>query len=259
LSVGADSAAPADVLELAAARALPARTRVVDDGWWLRADDGGVVRRANAVFAGAAGVDPPEEKIRRAEAWYRERGSPVRFQLSPASAPAGLETALRERGYRFETPVLVMERRLVGRTASASEPAGADGAPGAVRLMAAADADWIRAYTADLPPAEAGPRRRLALAAPLPRCYAGVDDLACGLAGVDGDRIGLFDLATAPTARRRGHAARISAALLGWGADHGARRAYLQVAEANAAGRALYERMGFLPAYRYVYAVRDLQ
>ena len=70
-----------------------------------------------------------------------------------------------------------------------------------------------------------------------------------------GDLVGLFDVATAPAARRRGVARRVTAALLAWGAAEGARTAYLQVAEENAAARALYAGLGFRPAYRYVYAV----
>jgi N-acetylglutamate synthase len=234
-------------LERAAARALPVRDVVVDDGWWLRADDDGVVRRANAVFAGAPGADPLDRKLDRAETWYGERQRDVRFQLSPASLPHGLSTVLRGRGYRLETPVLVMTREL---GPAASVPV--DG----VRLGDHACPAWVAAYAAALPVAEAPARSRLARGAPPPRSFATVADEACGVAVLDAELVGLFDVATDPRARRRGHARRITAALLAWASASGARRAYLQVAEANTAARALYEGLGFRPAYRYVYAVR---
>jgi N-acetylglutamate synthase len=235
-------------LELAAARALPARDVVLDDGWWLRADDDVVVRRANAVFAGAPGADPLGRKLDRAERWYGERRRPVRFQLSPASLPDGLLAALRSRGYRFETPVLVMTRDL--------EPAGSVTVAG-VRLGDHADPNWAAAFAAALPVAEVPARSRLAREAPSPRAFATLADEACGVAVLGAGLVGVFDVATAPSARRRGHARRITAALLAWAAASGARRAYLQVAEGNAAARALYEGLGFRPAYRYVYAVRS--
>jgi len=224
---------------------------MVDDGWWLRADDGGVVRRANAVFAAATGADPLAAKIERAEAWYGARGSPTRFQLSPDSAPAGLAAVLRERGYRFETPVLVMTRPLGGAPGAA---AGEAPRPEPVPSL-----DWRRAYAATLPADEVGPRSRLASAAPAPKAYVAVGDAACGMAVLDGPWVGLFDVATVPHERRRGHAGRVTAALLRWASEAGAQGAYLQVAEANEGARALYAAWGFRMAYRYRYAVRPAQ
>jgi N-acetylglutamate synthase len=224
---------------------------VADDGWWLRADDGGVVRRANAVFAAAAGAGPLAAKIARAEAWYGARGAPTRFQLSPASAPAGLAAALNDRGYRFETSVLVMTRTL-GRAAGAE----AGDEPRPEPLPSAA---WLRAYAATLPAEDVGPRSRLAFAAPAPKAYVAVADVACGMAVLDGRWVGLFDVATDPLERRRGHAGRVTGALLRWAAGAGAEGAYLQVAESNLGARALYAAWGFRPAYGYRYAVRPDQ
>jgi N-acetylglutamate synthase len=220
----------------------------VDDGWWLRADDDGVVRRANSVFAAGPCMGALAGGIARAEAWYAERGRPPRFQLSPASAPIGLAAALRRAGYRFETLVRVLVRDV-------SPEDGARARDG-VRLADQADPGWLRAYASVLPAHEVGARTRLATVAPAPRAFAGVGGAACGLAVLDGDVVGLFDVATDPLERGRGHAGRITAALLGWAAEAGARRAYLQVAETNLSARALYARLGFRPLYRYRYAVR---
>ena len=236
------------VLERAAAAALRPQEAVADDGWTLRADGAlGVVRRANAVLPTGAGRDPLTAKLARAEAWYRARGRAPRFLLAPNAEPVGLLEALTDGGYRLEVPVLVLVRPL--------EPGSAWGAEGVVRGEAP-DAAWRAAYAATLPDRERAERLRLAVGAPGPRAYAAVGADGCGMAVRSGELVGLFDVATAPAARRRGIARRVTAALLAWGTAAGARRAYLQVAEGNAAARALYASLGFLPAYRYVYAVR---
>jgi GNAT superfamily N-acetyltransferase len=234
-------------LERAAAAAVQPQASVLDDGWTLRADGAaGVVRRANAVRPGAPGRDPLAAKLARAEAWYRARRRTPRFLVAPDAEPLGLGDALAAEGYRFEVPVLVLVRDL--------EP-GAAIAPDGVERAPTAGAAWRAAYGATLPEVERAERLRVAIAAPAPKAYAAVRADGCGLAVRSGDLVGLFDVATVPDARRRGVARRVTAALLAWGSDQGAKRAYLQVAEGNAAARALYAGFGFRPAYRYVYAV----
>jgi ribosomal protein S18 acetylase RimI-like enzyme len=236
------------VLERAAADALRPQESVLDDGWMLRADGAlGVVRRANAVLPRAAGRDPLDAKLARAEVWYRARGRAPRLLVAPDAEPVGLVAALAAAGYRFEVPVLVLVRPLAPGSAWGDE---------VVACAAAPDDAWCAAYAATLPERERAERLRLALGAPGPKAYAAVGADGCGLAVRSGDLVGLFDVATAPAARRRGVARRVTAALLAWGLAAGAQRAYLQVAEDNAAARALYAGFGFRPAYRYVYAAR---
>ena len=234
-------------LERAAADAIRPHESVVDDGWVLRADGPrGVVRRANAVLARGAGRDPLTVKLARAEAWYRARGRTPRFLLAPDAEPVGLVAALAAAAYRFEVPVLVLERALGAGSAWSAEDVDCAEAPGS---------GWRAAYAATLPPHERAERLRLALDAPEPKTYAAAGADGCGLAVRSGEWVGLFDVATVPGARRRGVARRVTAALLAWATAEGARGAYLQVAEGNAAARALYASFGFRPAYRYVYAV----
>lgn len=234
-------------LERAAAAALRPHESMLDDGWILRADGAlGVVRRANAVLPRGGGRDPLSAKLARAETWYRARGRAPRFLLAPDAEPVGLVDALAVAGYRFEVPVLVLTRALEQGAAWVAPDVGCTEAPGA---------GWRAAYASTLVAHERGERLRLALDAPDPKLYAAVGTDGCGLAVCSGDLVGLFDLATAPAARRRGVARRVTTALLAWGAAQGARDAYLQVAEDNVAARALYASFGFRPAYRYVYAV----
>lgn len=228
-----------------AARALPARERVDVDGWWLRSDDEGVVNRANSVWAGASGVLPVQDKVRVAEAWYVARGRRPRFQLSPASLPARLSDVLAARGYRFEGSVVVSVVDLGPPHAAFDD----------VLLTETATPEWRVAHAATVPAGEVGARHRLAAAAPGPKRYATIDGSACGLAVVDDELVGLFNVATVPGERRSGRATRITGALLAWAAAQGVTRAYLQVAVANGAARALYASLGFRDAYTYVYAV----
>ena len=76
-----------------------------------------------------------------------------------------------------------------------------------------------------------------------------------GRAVADGGWTGVFDMVTAPAARRRGVARQILAAIGEWATAHDAPRLYLQVEESNHAARRLYESMGFTPLTTYHYRV----
>lgn len=83
-------------------------------------------------------------------------------------------------------------------------------------------------------------------------------DAAVGRAVVteapDGTRwVGVSAVHVADEARRQGLARTLCAGLLGWGRDHGATRAYVQVVADNTAARALYESMGFVVHHRSRY------
>jgi len=80
-------------------------------------------------------------------------------------------------------------------------------------------------------------------------------DVACGVAVLERELVGLFDIVTHPSARRLGHARALVESLLGWGQRAGALHAYLQVVEANGPARALYEQLDFENLYEYWYRV----
>ena len=63
--------------------------------------------------------------------------------------------------------------------------------------------------------------------------------------GVRRDRCWIGGLGVVPSERRRGHAARLTIAVLAHAEEAGLRRASLEVLEANAGAIALYERLGF--------------
>jgi ribosomal protein S18 acetylase RimI-like enzyme len=80
--------------------------------------------------------------------------------------------------------------------------------------------------------------------------------MARGAVVRDWVHLGLVEVVGA--ARRRGHARRVSLALMAWAREAGATRAVLQVEEANEAAVALYRDLGFSTHHRYItYAAQD--
>lgn len=78
-----------------------------------------------------------------------------------------------------------------------------------------------------------------------PRVRVAVGDHAAGEAALDGDWLGLHGLSVAPAYRRQGLARAVLAELLEWGAEQGARTAWLHVETDHDAAIALYEGLGF--------------
>lgn len=81
-----------------------------------------------------------------------------------------------------------------------------------------------------------------------------VGDRASGVAAYADDWVGFRGIHVHPAHRRQGLALVVMAALLEWGAERGARTAYLQVLSDNAPAIALYGGLGFVThhAYRYL-------
>ncbi len=77
--------------------------------------------------------------------------------------------------------------------------------------------------------------------------------LACGLYAQEDELVGLYDVVTAPPARRRGLSRQLCAHLMARAHAQGARVGYLQVDAANQPARAVYQRLGFADAYSYHY------
>lgn len=71
------------------------------------------------------------------------------------------------------------------------------------------------------------------------------------MAVLDGELLGLFNLLTSRTERRRGYGKALLGMLVGWGETRGATGAFLQVEETNLAARRLFENAGFRPTYEY--------
>jgi GNAT superfamily N-acetyltransferase len=230
-------------------RARPSLETVEYDGWVLRFADG-YTKRANSVNPHFGSSLPVSEKIARCEAFYRERGLPTIFRLTPFSEPADLDRALERAGYALLDPSLVM-------TADLGRPQ----APEADIVLHVSGDAWFAAFDRlqPLDPAERPTHRRIVEAARADRCYAtvrgDVEPIACGLGVLVEDTICLFDLHTAEAERCRGHGTAIVGSILQWAHRRGARTAALQVHSENGPAHRLYRSFGFAVAYRYWYRI----
>jgi ribosomal protein S18 acetylase RimI-like enzyme len=243
-------------LERRAAECWPPFSQGILEGWLLRFSEG-VSRRANSVLAleetGASALDL---RIDAAESFYRQRGLPCRFQISGAVQPRGLDAELERRGYEIEARTLVMTADAAAVQANLADRPD----PGyRARLFSAPNAAWFQVYGAGLAEGrERGLRCRLAEGLPTPRAYAVIDDgpepAAVGAAVIRDDWALILCMATRDGFRRRGHAARVLAALAAWAADTGRdRRLFLQVESENVPAMALYHLAGFQAAHTYYY------
>lgn len=188
--------------------------------WLLRSAPGEPARRANSTLA-VGDPDLPDAEAHAAVVdFHRARGGvPLVAVEVGSSAHAGFEAAgwVRHRENEDDSIVMVASIALARR----SLPPEPD------------DAEVV-----DDDP-------RVAVTVPGAR----------GRAAYDGDWLGLYSIATDPEHRRRGLALQVISGLLAWGAEHGARSAYLQTHASNEPAVALYARLGFVVHHAYRYLV----
>ncbi|MCA4725324.1 N-acetylglutamate synthase, CG3035 family [Mycolicibacterium fortuitum] len=222
-------------LEHAAALAWPGVEQQWSGGWLLRAGHG-ITSRANSAIP--LDVSAQIAHLAVVRDWYRER-----------DLPAWL--ALPERLLPIRTPGIKPARVMV------REPAAAPTTPTAT-LAQQPDAQWLAIYERDVPVdvLTAVIDGRLT--------FATVSGCAVGRGAVttapDGTPwLGISSVRVSPAHRGQGHARAVCEALLAWGAESGARRAYVQVEVDNHAAIALYTTLGFRLHHqtRYV-AVEDV-
>jgi GNAT superfamily N-acetyltransferase len=234
-------------LEQCMLNSWPSTRTVHCDGWVFR-QAGRYTKRANSAHAIAPSSDLPSV-LNKAQEFYAAHRQPAVFRLTPL-AGACADAILRRQGFACVDPTIVMAAPL--------EAASVDTE---VEIQAGYTEDWFAAHAAarGLTLAEADGHRIILQTIALPMAFATwrVNDepLAFGLAVLDFGHLGLFDIVTTPSARRRGGARKIVSALRGWGKSLGAHTAWLSVLADNAPAIALYENLKFEEAYRYHYRV----
>jgi GNAT superfamily N-acetyltransferase len=188
--------------------------------WLLRSSSTSTARRANSVLAfGPSGLEDAEA-YDRVVAHYEALGQRPIAAVLPGSVEDEL---FRSRGWVLEShdADTLFQVAGVAQVARALGPANpsvelVETHPGVVTARIGADASGVAAYADDW--------------------------------------VGFRSIEVAEDRRRRGLGLAVMAALLEWGAERGARTAYLQVLGDNAPALGLYGRLGFAThhAYRYL-------
>ncbi|MBC7552178.1 MAG: GNAT family N-acetyltransferase [Cellulomonas sp.] len=230
---------------------------VVGVGGWRAGVSGGFTRRANSVVALAEPEDVPAS-IEEVERIYAEVGLPPIFRVCAQSLPEDLDDHLRARGYRDVARTLVLVR--AGLEAFVGPPVEPALGPVTYVLGDDPDDEWLTVWLADkatrpvdraLAGAVVTGGRSVFLSARDAGATVGVIRAA-----YEQDWVGLSCLTVTPEARRRSVGRGLTLEALRVAAGGGARHAFLQVQESNAAAIALYEVLGFTPAERYHYRQR---
>jgi N-acetylglutamate synthase len=235
-------------IEEASLNAWPAMQQLLLDGWLLRFARG-FTKRANSVTPLFRGEQPLEGKVRFCEnAYARERLQCI-FRLTSIADLEALDALLAHRGYVYRDPTDVLILPLTVRP------------PMSVQFNLVPTERWLGAYSnlTGMPETARALHGAILRGIPLPCAYAVIGPpeapLACGLAVLEDDLVGLFDVVAHPGARRAGHGNAVVTSLLAWAFDQGARHAYLQVVADNQPARGLYAQLGFQLLYRYWYRV----
>jgi GNAT superfamily N-acetyltransferase len=245
-----------EAVERATLAALPPDAVEELPGWLLPLDAGTVGRAHSAVPLRHEA--PDAALLPHIEQRYRAHGLPPLFRL-PVDLPAfdGFQAELRARGYIPSRPTLVMT--------GTPEAMAAGGSGHGVRLDAAPTDAWSRVYLGEgFDPADGASRVRLLrrakdalyASASLPPdgdANAEAQLAAVGCACFSGALVGVHGMRTRPRFRGRGLARQLMAAMGAEALRRGVTDAFLQVEVENVLARSLYARIGFAPAWTYVY------
>ena len=235
--------------EAAGFRAWPAASVQYDDTWAVRLTAGHPARRLNSINPLDPGDDANlTERIARAERRFASYGRPLTFRVSPLSGAAITAHLDREGWGRFSESIVMrapLGERLVGD---------------AIDRIPLQDVGRFISAAIAIGNVEPALRPGLSEVINAIEPQAGLfahepegQPVSTAICVHDGDLAGLFEVATDPSQRGRGHARHTVLSALKWAFARGARIAWLQVEAGNEAALALYRSLGFTEAYRYHY------
>jgi len=244
-------------VEVATAKAFPGIEHTWADGgqWLMRAGDG-ITERSNS--AAPLGTSAGFDAVPLAEitAFYARHDLPVRL-LIPERIGAPAEKLINAGGWDLGPEIIVMTRSL-------TDVPEVNAGDLSFRIDDQPDADWLDLYhfrgralpvhALELLREQIDGRMGFArLLTPNGETVA----ITRGTLTESGDGrrwLGYSAVEVAAAYRRQGLGTRLGQEMLHWGAASGADGAYLQVIASNAAGRALYTKLGFVEHHRHRYA-----
>lgn len=234
-------------IETCGFNALPATHTLLYDGWLIRLAGGGP-KRANSVnVLGASSMDFAR-KLRHCEALFAAQGIVLTLRITDHAGNTELDGFLAGQGLARLDETIVMSCDL------ARLPDG-----DTLHYRELEREAWFAQMLRLDQAGEARKRKHIELLKnlALPAIYGGVEEdgqcAAIGLAVLDDEHVGLFDVNTDQAMRRRGLARQLMRTMLGEAKVRGARLAYLQVVASNLPAISLYQSLGFTPCYRYWY------
>lgn len=237
------------LIEEISINAWPSPQTLVYDGWVIRFAEG-YTRRANSINPLYPSTQRLADKVQYCETLFRNQGLPPVFKLTDASEPSELDSLLDSLGYVTDALTGVRLLNLNGWRGRVESK---------VQLTEALTPQWFTGYwrTSGNPAKHESAARQI-LSNILPgHVFASInveDQLvAFGLGVLQNGYFGLYDIVTVPAYRRQGLGRTIVEALISWAWAHSAHTAYLQVMLNNPPALALYEQIGFQPAYHYWY------
>lgn len=230
----------------------PAVTTLFMQGWALRFANG-YSARANSASAIVQGAVMTPALLDDMERLFAQEGLTPTARVTPV-ADAGTADFLFARGYKVKDEAITMMRDLTHDTAMADARVG---------LAASPNDDWLTGISVRQQASKRNPAHlldivsRIKLLAAFATIHDKGEPLGFGVAVVDRGWVEFGSIMIDAEARGRGLGHALVSAMMQWGAQQGARRAFLQVDVENAPALKLYERLGFMPVYRYATMVKS--
>lgn len=235
-------------------KSMPPVHEEIYDGWTLRLSNSRT-KRINSVnfLENSTETIDLSTKIDFCETYYNQHKYPCRFRITPLTYPLTLEENLLERGYQGidKTDILLQDLTNYPRPQSNAS----------FTIESTASDEWLEVVcsltgrdTEDEKRSFCDTLKRIEIET----CYASVLEegkiVACGLATISDNIMGLFEIATNPSHRRSGLGRSLINQLLKHGVRQDVKTAYLQVTQSNETGRLFWNSVGFskhLYCYQY--------
>jgi N-acetylglutamate synthase len=225
----------------------PAVSTMLMEGWVVRFAHG-YSSRANAASAITPGAGMSAELIEHIEHLYNEAGLVPSVRSTPLCAPE-VEPMLLARGYRIKDEAIMMVAPLNGYADAMAHPE--------IIIGPSPDQRWLSGISDRQEPSKRSADHLLAIVGQIrvPAAFATlvIDGQPVGFAmgALDRGWAEIGSVMLDAQCRGKGFGRLLLTALMGWAAQSGAGRAFLQVSADNAVATGLYRSLGFAELCRY--------